>query len=108
MRNPTRMRGRWPSGETRHCEIKTAPEKMHWAAFTTETRAKFLENAIALHEHAPEPGCMFAVVRPVFFILIKRDRILNLVRRHVDLDRQLQIIQRLHDSLIELHHRLRL
>ena len=53
---------------------------MHRTAFAAETRAKVLKHAIALHEHAPESVGIFAIVRAMLFILIKRDRILNLVR----------------------------
>src|SRR5580704_1868463 len=91
MWNSPRMRRRWPSGETRHCQIKTAPEKMHRTAFPAETRAKLLKHAIALHEHAPEPVGIFAVIRAVLFVLIKRDRILNLVRHYVDSHRQFHL-----------------
>src|SRR4029453_14012696 len=93
--------------ETRHCQIKTAPEKMHRTALATETRAKFLKYAIALHEHAPKPVRIFAVVRAVLFILIKRNRILNLVRRGFDSHRQLEIAQCLHHDPIKLGNRLR-
>src|SRR6266496_5340303 len=84
MRHSSRMGRRWPSGETRHRQIKTAPEKMHRTALATETRAKFLKDAIALHEHTPKPVRIFGVIRAMFFILVKRDRILNLVRRHIN------------------------
>src|SRR6266496_5903651 len=100
MWNSPRMWRRWPSGETRHCQIKTAPEKMHRAAFAAETRAKVLKQAIALHEHAPEPVGIFAIIRAVLLILIKRDRILDLVRRGIDGHGQLEIAQHLHHGPI--------
>src|SRR5512132_7860 len=107
MWNSTRMWRRWPSGETRHCQIKTAPEKMHRAAFAAETRAKVLKHAIALHEYAPEPVGIFAIIRAVLLILIKRDRIFDLVRHGVDSHRQLKIAQCLHHRPIKLGNRLR-
>src|SRR5947207_4952212 len=39
MRDPARMRWCCATRKTRHCQIKTAPEKMHRTAFATETRA---------------------------------------------------------------------
>src|SRR6266403_5203422 len=62
MRDTSRMRWRRAAGETRYCQIKAAPEKMHRTAFATETRAEFLKHAVALHEHAPEPIRVFALV----------------------------------------------
>ena len=43
----------------------------------------------------------------MFFILVKGDRIFNLVRRGVDYDRQLEIAQCLHHDAIKLGNRLR-
>src|SRR5438552_14178875 len=91
MRDSSRMGRGWPPGETRHRQIKTAPEKMHRTALATETRAKFLKDAIALHEHTPKPVRIFGVIRAMFFILVKWDRVLNLVRRGVDGDRQFHL-----------------
>src|SRR5215469_6507276 len=96
MWNSPRMWRRRPSGETRHSQIKTAPEKMHRTAFATETRAEFLKYAIALHEHAPKPVRILAIIRAVLLILIKRYRIFDLVRHGVDSHRQLKIAQCLH------------
>src|SRR5262249_44648704 len=93
MWDSARMWRRWTARKTRHCQIKTAPEKMHGTAFATETRAKFLKHAIALHKDLPEPVGVLAIVRAVLFILIKRDRIFDLVRHHADLNWQFQIIQ---------------
>src|SRR3989440_5545536 len=107
MRDSSRMGRGWPPGETRHRQIKTAPEKMHRTALATETRAKFLKDAIALHEHTPKPVRIFGVIRAMFFILVKGDRIFNLVRRGVDYDRQLEIAQCLHHDAIKLGNRFR-
>src|SRR4030095_13196127 len=107
MRNSPGMGRRWPPGETRHGQIKTAPEKMHRTALPAETRAEFLEDTIALHEHAPEPGGIFAIIRAMLFILIKRDRILDLVRRGIDGHGQLEIAQHLHHGTIKIGDRLR-
>ena len=75
---------------------------MHRTAFATETRAKLLEDAVALHQNAPEPAGIFAIIRAVLFILIKRDRIFDLVRRGVDGHRQLEIAQCFHHGPIKL------
>src|SRR4029434_7352607 len=107
MRDSTRMGRRWPPRETRHCQIKTAPEKMHRTALAAETRAKFLKYAIGLHEHAPKPVRIFGGIKVVLFILINRNRILNLVRRGVDSHRQFEIAQRLHYTPIKFGNRLR-
>src|SRR5882757_1612374 len=91
MRDSARMGRRWPPRETRHGQIKTAPEKMHRTAFATETRAKLLKYAVALHQNVPEPVGIFAIVRAVLFVLIKRDRIFDLVRGGVDGHRQFHL-----------------
>src|SRR5206468_11618640 len=91
MRDSPRMVRRRPPGKTRHCQIKTAPEKMHRTALATESRSKFLKDAIALHEHAPESVRIFGVIRAMLVILVKRDCLLNLVRRGVDGDRQFHL-----------------
>src|SRR5439155_19767246 len=45
MRNAAGMLRRGASGKTSDREIRRAPEKMDWAAFPAEARAKFLEDA---------------------------------------------------------------
>ena len=99
------MRRRGPARETRHGEIKAAPEKMHRTAFATKTRAEFLKHAIALHEHAPEPIRVFAIIGTVLFILVERDWILNLVRHGVDAHRQLQFSECTHHRQIKIRNR---
>src|ERR1700757_562945 len=102
MRDPAGMRWSRLAGKTRDRQIKAAPEEMYRAAFAAKTRAELLEYAIALNENPPEPVGIFGIVRVMLLVAIEGDWILNLVRQHVDLNRQFQIIQRLHDSLIEL------
>src|SRR6266566_5047017 len=102
MRHPTGMRRRRSPRETRYCEVKAAPEKVHRTALTTEPRAEFFKYAIALHKHAPEPICIFAVVGAVIFIAIERDRILNLVGHGVDAHAQFKMVQRLHYHPVKL------
>src|SRR6266516_7065804 len=101
-----RMRWRLSPGETRHCQIKTAPEKMHRTAFAAKPRSEFFEDPIALHKNAPESIHIFGVVRAMLFILIKRDRIFNLVRHAVNDHRQIEIAKSLHHEAIKFRNRL--
>src|SRR4029077_3009078 len=94
MWNSSRMRRRWPSGETRHCQIKTAPEKMHRTAFAAETRAKFLKYASAFQQDAPKPICIFWIVGSMLVVLIEWNRGFNLVRRRVDRRVDLKLAER--------------
>ena len=98
------MRGRRPARETRYGKIKAAPEKVHWTALPAEARPELLENAVALHENAPEPFCIFAVEGTVSLVAIKRDWMLNLVGHHVDAHGQLEIAQRPHHGAIKVRH----
>ena len=84
------------AGETGDRKIKAAPEKMHRAAFAAEAGTELLEHAIALHKNAPEAIRVFGVVGLMLFIVIERDRILDLVWRGVDGDRQFHVPQCLH------------
>jgi hypothetical protein len=108
MRNPSGMRRRGPSGETRDREVKAAPEKMDRTAFSAETGPKFLENAVGLKKHAPKPVRVRGIVTPMLLVAIERHRIFNLVWHHIDLHRQLQRVQRFHHRRIKPGHRLRL
>src|SRR5919106_3401362 len=107
MRYPTRMRRRRSPRETRHREIKTAPEEVHRTAFAAEARAEFFKYAVALHENAPEPVCVFAIIGTVFFIPIECDWIRNLVGHGVDAHRQPDLRQHTHDRLIKVCDRAR-
>src|SRR5882724_8456135 len=102
MRDPTGMRRRPSAGETRYREIKAAPEKMHRTALSTKTRAEFLKHTIALHENAPESIRVFRVVGMVLFILIQRNRILNLVRHGVDSHGQIEILESSHQRPVKV------
>ena len=93
MRNAARMRRRRPPGKTGHGQIEAAPEKMHRTAFAAKTRPELLEDAVALNKDAPEAIGILAVVRTVFFIFIKRDRVFDLVRHLVDGHRQTQFVE---------------
>src|ERR1700752_4290581 len=101
MRDSARMRRRRSPGKTGHCQIKATPEKVYRATFAAEARPEFLKHTIALDENAPEPICVLAVIRMVLFILLERDRVLDLVRHRVDGDGQLEISQCLHHCLVK-------
>src|SRR6185295_3012220 len=63
-----RQRRRGAAGEARHREIERAPEEMHRAHFAEIARAEHVEDAIRLHELAPERlrgGGVIARVRAV-------------------------------------------
>src|SRR5579884_2328278 len=108
MRNSSRMRWRWPSGEPRYREIETSPEEMHRTAFAAKIRPEFLENAIALRQNAPEPVGVCAVVGTMLLVLVERNWVLNFIWRRVDFDRQFEVAQRLHQGEIKVCHCLRL
>src|SRR5947209_20215186 len=105
MRDAAGMRRRWTPGKTRDGEIKTAPEKMHRTAFPAETRAEILKHAIGLQENTPKPIRMIAIIRAVRFIALKRNRLLDFVRRRVNGHRQLQFSQRLHHRAVKICNR---
>src|SRR4030095_2957455 len=98
MRYPAGMRRCRSSGKACDRQIEAAPEKMHRTTFATKPRSELLEYAVALHQNAPEPISVFAVVGAVLFIFIKGDRVFHLVRKFVDGNRQKQLIESLHHS----------
>src|SRR5262249_10667050 len=87
MRHSAGMRRRSPAGETCHRQIKTAPKKMHWAAFAAEMRAELLKHAVTLHKNAPKPMRILASVRARLFMLAERNRALDLVRHRMNCHR---------------------
>src|ERR1700719_1152733 len=97
MRDAAGMLRRGPSGKTSDREIRRAPKKMDRTAFPAEPRSKFLKHAVDLDENAPKSVRIFRIIRAMLLILIERNRIRDLVRQGVDLDRQFQIVQRGHD-----------
>src|SRR6266550_1851581 len=108
MGNATGMWWRRPSGETRHRQIETAPEKMHRTALAAETRTKFFENTICLQEHAPKAVGIFQIVSGVFLIMIERDRFQRFVRLHSNLYFNPELSQVGHDLTIKIRDTLRL
>src|SRR5512132_2770314 len=102
MRDPTGMRWRRPAGKPRDRQIEAAPKEMHRTAFATKARSELLKHPIALHQNAPESIGVFPIVRPVLFIFIERDRVLNLVRHLVNRYRQMKLVESLHHSPIKI------
>src|SRR5437763_16242026 len=105
MRDAAGMRRRWTPGETRDGEIKTAPEKMHRAAFPAEARAEILKHAIGLHKNTPKAIRIIAIIRAVRFVALKGNGILDFVRRRVNGHRQLQFSQRVHHRAVKIRNR---
>ena len=102
-----RMGRRGPSGEPGHREIEAAPEEMDRARLADKAAAEELEDAIRLHERAPEAmggGCVISGVDPV---LRKADRIRNFVRRLLDRDRNAHAVEKIEGRAIEIGDRLR-
>ena len=95
------MRGRWSTGKTRDRKIKTAPEKMNRAALAAEARAKLFEHAIGLSEHAPESVRVFRIVGAMFLVFVELNRIRDFVWQQVDLDRETELVERVHDFAVK-------
>src|SRR5882724_13533701 len=104
MRNASGMLRRGPAGKTRDGKIWRAPEKMDRTAFPAEARSKFFEDAVGLDQNTPESIGIFRVVRAMLLVAIERNRIRNLVRQYVDLDGEIELVQRGHDRLVEIRH----
>src|SRR5262249_52393426 len=62
VRNSTWMLGSPSSGEAGDRQIGRAPEEVDGAALPDEASPEALEDAVGLHEHAPEPVGVLAVV----------------------------------------------
>ena len=77
---------------------------MDRTAFPAEARSKFFEDAVGLDQNAPESIGIFRVVRAMLLVAIERNRIRNLVRQYVDLDGEIEFVQRAHDRLVEIRH----
>ena len=53
---------------------------MDRAALAAKVGPKFLEDAIALQENAPEPVRILGIVGRMFFVVIERNRRIDFVR----------------------------
>src|SRR5580704_7337576 len=108
MWNSTRVWRRRSPGEAGHGKIEAAPKKVRRAAFATKARPKFFEHAISVNHSAPEAVGILRIVRAMFLVLVECDRVFDLVRDHVDLHPQLQLIQRSHHRFVEIRDAARL
>src|SRR5687768_4189289 len=95
------MLWRSASREAGDGEVGRTPEKVYRAAFADEARAESGEDALALHEDAPEPVGVLGVVRTVNFILIERNRVGNFIGIAVDRHRQAEPLQLVHQPRVE-------
>ena len=81
---------------------------MHRAAFADEPGPEGLQDAVGLHENAPEPEGVFAVIRSVHFVAVERNRVGHLVRLGADVHLKVEAGHLLHDPRVERRDRLRL
>src|SRR5438046_6487204 len=77
---------------------------MDRTAFPAEARAKFLKHAIGPNQYTPASIRIFGIVGTMLLIAVEWNRVRNLVRHRVDLDRQSELIQRGHDRLVKIRH----
>jgi len=89
------MKWRRSPGEARHGKIETAPEEVNRADLAEKARAKKLEDAINLDHRPPEAVSRIGVVRRVDMIGRKSDRIWDLARNIVELDRDTEGFEQL-------------
>src|SRR6185312_16508432 len=75
-----RMERRAPSREACDCQVETAPEKVHGACFAEEAAAEELEDAIGLHENAPERVRRTGIIGGMYPVLGEGNRIRHLAR----------------------------
>ena len=84
-----------PDAVVHFAEQRSAPFSMvdreHAVMTQLNNVAGTLNLLFALHEHAPESVRIFAIIRAMLFVLIKRYRIFDLVRRHIDGHRQFHL-----------------
>jgi hypothetical protein len=97
-----------PSGESSHGEVEAAPEKMNRTALAAKIRPKLLEDAVALQKDAPEPVRVFGIVGGILLVPLDGNRGIDLVRRRLDLDRQLELAERAHHLVVKVRDGLRL
>src|SRR4051812_9281706 len=101
MRNAAGVFRRGTAGEPGYSQVETSPEKMDRAAFAAELGSELFEDAIALQEDAPKAIRVFGIVRRIGLVLLEGDRGIDLVWCRVDLYRNFEDFQRLHDFPIE-------
>src|SRR2546429_7469802 len=99
------MLGGPPPGEAGPGKVAAAPEEVHRAALADEAAAEGREDPVRLHQHTPEAIGVFGIVRRVLPVRVERDRVLELVRRRVNLHLQTQLPQRREELWVEIRYR---
>src|SRR5437588_11536084 len=74
---------------------------MDRAAFAAETRAEFFEDAVTLREHAPKAPGVLGIIGAMGLVLVKRNRVRQLVRQAVDRDAESQLCERIHGFMVK-------
>src|ERR1700689_4486340 len=101
MRRVTLRRRCGAPGKPRHCEVETAPEKMHRAGFADKTGAKFFQNAIGLDQSLPEFMHIDKIVLRMGAVLFKPYRVLDLARHGPDANVDVEAMQPFHELGVE-------
>src|SRR5262249_52679781 len=101
MRDATWMAWRDTAGESRHGEIKTAPEEMHRARLAEEAGAELFEHAVAVDEDLQEALYRHRIVGGMRGVLREARRLRQLVRHVVDSKLNAQLSQRCQDIGVE-------
>src|SRR5260221_1109717 len=94
-------RGR-PSRETGHREIEAAPKEMDGARLAEKAGTEELEDPIDLDERAPEAVGRAGIIACVASVLRKPDWVRHLIRHFMNADRNAEVAQKIHCSVIEL------
>src|SRR6516162_9445657 len=97
-----------PPGEAGHREVEAAPKEMDRARLAQKAGAKALEDAIDLHQRAPEAMGSGAVVGSVGVVLRKADGVRHLVRHLVDDHRDADAVEQIDQAVMKVGNRLRL
>src|ERR1700722_13614232 len=94
------------SREPRDGKIEAAPEEVDCARLADKSAAEELEDAVRLHQRAPEAMGGGRVVGGVRSVLRKADRIRNFVRHFLDPDRNVHAAQQVQSRMVEISDRL--
>src|SRR5687767_1818360 len=94
-----------PTRKSRDGEVRPAPEKVHGTALADESRAKFFEDSVRLHEDAPETVRVFRVVRSMTFILIERGGVGDLVGLGPDAHAKVELLHLRHEPGVKRRDR---
>src|SRR5580704_4411623 len=96
------MQGCWPARKPGHREIEAAPKEMHRAGLADKAAAEKLEDAIGLHEGAPEAMRCPGIVTGMAAIRRKTYRVCHLVWHFIDGDRDPNPAQQVERAAIKL------